>query len=683
MFRKLGTRMTSIILAVIIVSLTTLLFVSYQTGKGIIEDQLAKNMNAELKGHSNDIQNKLQTIETMGTGISKGVQTSYTTNSLTQYEDYLKNIIFDSDLIIGSGIWFEPYVYDQNIKYEGVYAYKDGSNAKITYEYNTDEYDYVNQDWYTNGKASNKEAVFSKLYYDEVIGVTMTTCTMPIYNSAGDFIGVITIDIDISAIQNLVENIPIGTGGDIFLLNSDGTYITNDDTSKIMKDSIVKSSNQSLVTLGKKILKEMSGSSQFKVSGDDYTAYYESIPKIEWKLVITMPNSEIEAPIVNLLKKLIIISLVTMVIAGFAIMTQVQYLTKNIKKVNRFALNLANGDFTTEELRIKSKDELGNMGQSLNKMLNDNKTVITNISKDAVRITNTSNVLDETTHKLLDNFNEISNAIHNINSDIMNTSAATEEVTASVQEVYSSINLLAQETSRSNEMSNEIKSRAIEIEKRSLESFNQANKMTSEHEINLNRSIAASEVVSSIHVMANAISQIAEQVNLLSLNASIEAARAGEAGRGFAVVANEIGSLASQTSQTVDEIKKTISEVEKAFDELVNNSKLILDFIKDTVSPDYNDFVDTARQYGNDAKSFESISAKITSMTKNIDKIINEVSTAIENIAETSQDTATSNGSIVTNVEHIEEFITNISDMVTEQKNISDQLSEMVNKFNI
>ena len=100
----------------------------------------------------------------------------------------------------------------------------------------------------------------------------------------------------------------------------------------------------------------------------------------------------------------------------------------------------------------------------------------------------------------------------------------------------------------------------------------------------LQLSIENAKVVESIGEMANVISGIAEQINLLSLNASIEAARAGDAGRGFAVVATEIGKLAGSTSQAVEEIQSTITEVKSAFNGLAND-------IQDGIVKDLNGVV--------------------------------------------------------------------------------------------
>ena len=96
--------------------------------------------------------------------------------------------------------------------------------------------------------------------------------------------------------------------------------------------------------------------------------------------------------------------------------------------------------------------------------------------------------------------------------------------------------------------------------------------------------------------MANVISEIADQINLLSLNASIEAARAGEAGKGFAVVASEIGSLATSTAEAVGQIQNTISQVQNAFDSLTKDAQNMLGFVVNDVTPDYSNFVEVAKK---------------------------------------------------------------------------------------
>ena len=183
--------------------------------------------------------------------------------------------------------------------------------------------------------------------------------------------------------------------------------------------------------------------------------------------------------------------------------------------------------------------------------------------------------------------------------------------------------------------------------------------------------------------MAEAISDIASQINLLSLNASIEAARAGEHGKGFAVVANEIGSLAGQTADTVAHIKDLVEKVQSAVNNLSKDSSEILNFIGTKVTPDYNEFVNTAKQYGKDAESMGEIVEYLNKMTQEIERTTGQVSQAIQLIAESSSHAADESSNIINNVEEVSEHAKNVDRTAKEQKAVSEELNGMIHKFKL
>lgn len=130
----------------------------------------------------------------------------------------------------------------------------------------------------------------------------------------------------------------------------------------------------------------------------------------------------------------------------------------------------------------------------------------------------------------MEEFKEIQKYMSQINEAMLSASAATEEVNASAEEVNSSVVILASETKEALTVSQDIKKRATAVEEASRSSYESATRLSAQFEQRLDDSIENAKVVDSIGEMANAIAGIAEQINLLSLNASIEAARAGADG---------------------------------------------------------------------------------------------------------------------------------------------------------
>lgn len=150
-----------------------------------------------------------------------------------------------------------------------------------------------------------------------------------------------------------------------------------------------------------------------------------------------------------------------------------------------------------------------------------------------------------------------------------------------------------------------------------------------------------------------------------------------------AVVATEIGKLAGETSNAVDQIQSTIVDVQGAFDKLTHDSQSLLEFVTKTVTPDYNSFVDVAKQYGIDADSIKGFSEEISSKAENIERIMNEVGDAVQNIAESSQSTADNSSMTMQSVNNVSKVVEDVSNMSTDQQSISLQLSEVVNKFKL
>ena len=682
--KKIGTKLILGILAPVIIAFVLYTVISARKGQVIISEQTQEWVSAELIAQKVTITNELNMASSVLSKLSTTVTNSYKTLLQYNFEVFLKDIIEDSKIIYGSGIWFEPNEYKPTEKYGGFYAYRNGKEVVVTYDRNTPEYDYFNREFYLVAKEA-EEQVYLRPYYDEMSGKSLITCVLPMRNPIGNYIGCVSIEIDVSSLQNIIGAVRVGDAGDAMLLEGEtGTYLGNSDPNKVSSGmSILDEENTALIAIGQEILAEESGFAHYQEGAESYTLYYDTIPGVDWKIVIRIPQSQLDKPVRELVEILAVIGVVAAIVSVIAILILVRSIAKGLKRVHKFANTLAQGDFSIEPMSIRRIDELGQMGKSLNVMYESNKIILTNIYGYAEDIHNSSENLNNSANKLLKEFKNIVMLMDKVNGEMMSASAATQEVNASVEEVSSSVNILAGEAEKSKLMSEEIKGRASKIEKSSREAYNDAIQLSRQYEDNLNKSIENAQVVESIGKMAEMISDIAQQINLLSLNASIEAARAGEQGRGFAVVATEIGKMAGSTTQVVREIQKTIEDVKLAFDLLMTDSKSLINFLKETVTPDYDKFVDVAKQYGEDAAEIEGNSTRISNMLTNIENIMGEVTNTVQNISESTHNTADSSNHIMNIVDQVSQLVGEVSEMSKKQESIAGSLNEVVGKFKL
>ena len=681
-FKRIGSRMLALILPFVIGAMVVLAIVSINSSRSAINDQITETMNAELKAREGEMGEYLDSVSNMATTIADTVETSYKELEWAQYEAMLGNIIMENELVMGSGLWFAPYAFDPSEEYMGPYVYKEGSGVLTTFDYSNAEYDYFTQEYYTMC-INAKGAQFTDPYYDPTSGVVMSTCACPIIDN-GTFLGCVTVDIQLGTITELIDNIVVGKTGSAMLTTGDGTYLAGVDSSKVADAlNITADENKTLAAVGNLVVSNESGESEYTASSGKMNVYYSTLKSTGWKLILQIPQEELFAPIRNLMTKSLLVSIVAIVVVILIILLQVRSISSGVGAVQKFAGSLAEGDFTISRLNVTTEDELGQMGNSLNNMYDSNKEVITNIKVHSSEIDESSEKLREAANILTDKFSDISKFMDEVNSAMLSTSAATEQVNASTEEVLSNVNMLSAETTKGMQMAQEIKVRATKVGDNSRQAYDSATKLSGQFEERLKLSIDNASVVESIGELANVISGIAAQINLLSLNASIEAARAGEAGRGFAVVATEIGSLAGSTAEAVGQIQATIADVKTAFNELVNDAEGMLDFMRNTVAPDYSNFVEVSEQYGKDAQEFDTTSNEISSMSETIKYIMQEVTEAIQNIVEATENTTELSSEIMDSIKTVSGNVQGIADMSDSQEVIVNDLNTVVGKFSL
>ncbi len=667
---------------VLIISMLVLSYFSISSSRKVITEQVNSRMNAELASAEHNIEEKLKGISTMAITIAEMVVGGYENTPPEGYEIMLSKVIASDDMVLGSGLWFEPYAYDPAMEYFGPYIYKDGGSIVTTYEYSNADYDYFNQEYYTNAKNS-KSMMITDPYYDDVSGLIMSTCSTPIMKD-GKYLGCVTVDIELSSITDMISGIKVGNSGKAVMLDSTGIYlagVSDDYVSKAV--NISNDKNASIVAAGKEIMSKPDGMSSYKSDAGEEQVYFTTVPTTGWKFFIHILESEIFSSVSSLMKLMLVVSVIAILVDVAVIFVIISDVSKKTIMVKNFTGELAKGNFTVEQMKVTSVDELGVMGNALNEMYRNNKSIISGIAGYATSIDESASKLGDASKDLEDRFAEIKTMTGKVTDEMSTTSSATEEVNASSEEVLSNVTLLTGETENSMSMSNEIQARAAKVAEQSRQSFETARVLTERYEKELQNSMEGAKVVDNVSSLADVISNIAGQINLLSLNASIESARAGEAGRGFAVVANEIGSLANSTSQAVNEIQSTIADVQKAFGNLMNAAKELLNFLQNTVTPDYRNFVDVADQYGKDAQSFKENSSNISSMADNIKTIIGEVTIAIQDIADATTETTDISRQILDSVENVSGHVSAVADMSEKQQKISDELNDTVRNFTL
>lgn len=479
----------------------------------------------------------------------------------------------------------------------------------------------------------NGAPIWMDPYLNENINVYMISYVVPLYAEDGTSIGIVGMDIDFGQITNSVDAIQLFDTGYAFLTDANGSIFHHK----------ALDMGQNLAELDAS-LAEISGvlNDENKQGSNVSYSYNRTKKELSYynlgngmKLIVTVPDVEIyqSANTIQLIVAVtglfaIILSTLVGVMIGTGISKPIHQLTKIITQTARL-------DFTTtaggSKLR-KNKDEIGAMAREIHEMRKTLRDMIANI-----------NQVESTIINSVDNLNFI---MQENNSRSEDNSAATQEIAAGMQEASTNTANIVdgiEEVKRNSRNiyelaqtgaadSEQIRIRAGEMERVSRESSDKTNQMFEVMKQKTELAIEQSKAVARINEMTEDIKSISSQTNLLALNASIEAARAGDAGRGFAVVATEIGTLAGQTLQTVDNINMIVGEVNQAVTNMTECITAMMNFLENTVLGDYALFRESGGRYHEDADTFIRVMHQVKEAIETLDHYIVQIASSVEDI---------------------------------------------------
>lgn len=653
---SIKAKLLGIIIPVVIAIILILVFTAYHVSSGIIESYsknlLESSVNSQASKIEAWLEENLASMQMAKTMIEK----------LHPDEAQLQTIL---DASCG---------YSENYP-DGLFlADANGSFLKGT-DSKKQEPNPKESMWYQEGMTRVNMAVGSAHQNPDGTNVVSASGLL---NDGSDTVCVIAADMTLDRISVIVNSFIEMHDAEAFLVDKDSSVILASRDSDLISKTLGADGQSAFY---KDVEKKVSGKSYDFCTLDGNMTVFKEVNGTNWLLVSYVPTNVVLADLVGLRNLMIIFSIISILVLCVLIERVTHVVIRPVKEMTRVITSMASGDFTVS-MKVKGNDEIAVMGRSVEHFIASMKEMIRQMGHVSDRLEKQAGSSKNVSGEM--------NSAANIQSQSMTELNATvDQLSVSVNEIAQNATQLAGVVADTKEDSDKVEDKmrtTVEVSEKGKADMESVGNALHNIEIsihNLEEAVdkvgtASGEIVDIIKL----IGDIAEETNLLSLNASIEAARAGEAGRGFAVVASQIGVLAKNSADSVAHITSLINEINGLVDDAVKQAGSSASDIESSA-----DLIHTA------VDTFDQIFQNIQETSHLIEGVvekINQVDQVATNVAAISEEQAASSDEILATSESMLQQAKSISknseQVEAEAGNLAesaDQLADQVKQFQI
>ena len=479
------------------------------------------------------------------------------------------------------------------------------------------DYDPRKRPWYQKAMALGS-ASFTEPYQDASTGDMIISTLAPV--KRGEYEGVAGADIGLGAIAKTLSTVTLAETGYAALINGEGTVLFHP--------------RQELV--GKNISQLIGGQPnldgrEHEYASDDgqWEASFHSISDargVEWYLGTFVNADKINAPVQSARMTGLVMAVIGLIVSLVLLHLGIKVLMAPVRRLNGAMADIGSGDADlTQRLDASASDEFGQLARSFNQFVENIQTVVRDVQQGSAELGENVVSLRETASSSRSSVESQQAEIDMVATAINEMSAAAGEIAQNAQQTADAANTADEDSRASLE--------TVAASRDAVQKLSQEVNAAAEVIDTLGRD------VTSITSVLEVIQGIAEQTNLLALNAAIEAARAGEAGRGFAVVADEVRNLAQRTQSSTEEINNMIERLQKGANDAVEVMKAST-AVSNVSMEKAQDAMDALNRIAEAISSISQMTSQIATASEEQTSVTEELNASITRIADQGQEAA-------------------------------------------